>query len=54
MSSGDVSFGDHVHYLSLSLFIGFGLKSILLDIKMATPSCLLIPFAWNSLTIFLI
>ena len=32
---------------SLSLLISFSLKSILLDIKMATPACFLGPFAWN-------
>ena len=33
---------------SLSLLIDFSLKSILLDIRMATPACFLGPFAWKT------
>ena len=32
---------------SLSLLIDFSLKSILLDIRIATPACFLGPFDWN-------
>ena len=31
----------------LSLLISLGLKTVLSDIKMATPACFLGPFAWN-------
>ena len=33
---------------SPSLLIDFSLKSILLDIRMATPACFLGPFAWKT------
>ena len=33
---------------SPSLLIDFSLKSILLDIRMATPPCFLGPFAWKT------
>ena len=33
---------------SPSLLIDFSLKSILLDIRMATPTCFLRPFAWKT------
>ena len=33
---------------SPSLLIDFSLKSILLDIRMATPTCFLGPFAWKT------
>ena len=33
---------------SPSLLIDFSLKSILLDIRMATPACFLCPFAWKT------
>ena len=32
---------------SLSLLIDFSLKCILLDIRIATPACFLVPFDWN-------
>ena len=33
---------------SPSLLIDFSLKSVLLDIRMATPACFLGPFAWKT------
>ena len=35
---------------SPSLLIDFSLKSVLLDIRMATPTCFLGPFAWKTLS----
>ena len=32
---------------SLSLLTGFSLKSVLLDIRIATPACFLGPFDWK-------
>ena len=36
-----------IQCLSLSLLISFSLKSILLDIKMVIPDCILGSIAWN-------
>lgn len=37
----------NIMYPSPSLLISFGCKSILLDIRLATPICFLVPFAWR-------
>ena len=39
---------NSIKYLSPSLRIDFSLKSILLEIRMATPACFLGPFAWKT------
>ena len=42
---GRFSFDEYE--VSFPYLINFGLKSILLDIRMATPVCFLGPFAWK-------
>ena len=42
---GRFSFDEYE--VSFRYLINFGLKSILLDIRMATPVCFLGPFAWK-------